>query len=104
MKEISAEQIEVVLKSESPSILYFYTPMCGTCQVAEKMLKIIEELFPDIPFSKNNVNFSPDLAVHFKIESVPCLLMIKDGAAVEKIYAFQSVPFLYERIVHFLSS
>ncbi len=78
--------------------------MCGTCQVAEKMLKIIEELFPDIQFSKNNVNFSPDLAAHFQIESVPCLLMIKNGVVKEKIYAFQSVPFLYEKIKAFTSN
>jgi thiol-disulfide isomerase/thioredoxin len=45
-----------------------------------------------------NLNFYPELAEKFQIESVPCLLFIKDGEMVEMIYAFNSVPFLYEKI------
>ena len=38
------------------------------------------------------------LAVDYEIESVPCLLIQKDGIVQHKIYAFQSVPYLLEKI------
>lgn len=79
-------------------LVYAYTPMCGTCAVASKMVTVIEELIPNLPVVKMNVNFNQPLAEELMIESVPSLLIFKDGIAKHKIYAFQSVPFLYEKI------
>lgn len=79
------------------SLLYIYTPMCGTCQVASKMLHVCEQLIDgDIP--QINANYAPELMHLHQIESVPCLLIQKDGELTEKIYAFQSVPYLLEKI------
>jgi thioredoxin-like negative regulator of GroEL len=61
------------------------------------MLQVIEKMV-DVNIGKMNLNFSPELANKFEIESVPCLLIIKDGEVLEMIYAFRSVPFLYEKI------
>jgi thioredoxin 1 len=59
------------------------------------MLDVIHELFPDVTCGKININFSQSLAMQYKIESVPCLMIFKEGKLDEKIYAFQSVPYLY---------
>lgn len=92
------EQIRALLTGELVGLIYFYTPMCGTCQMAEKMLLVIEQLIPEIPLLKVNLNFHPHLAETFAIESVPCLLIIKNGDLKEKIYAFHSVPYLFGKI------
>lgn len=102
MKEIPADYVEKIISGNLTSLLYLYTPLCGTCQVAGKMLTITEELIPDIEFVKANLNFSPRIATEFSIESVPCLLIFKDGVLKEKIYAFHSVPFLYDKIRAFI--
>jgi thioredoxin 1 len=98
MNELSLEQVEIIQKNEFNGLLYTYTPMCGTCEVASRMLTVIEELFPTIEIVKMNVNFYPELAEEFRIESVPCLLIMKNGAVEQKIYAFRSVPYLFEKI------
>ncbi|WP_147533985.1 thioredoxin family protein [Bacillus marasmi] len=85
-------------------LVYAYTPMCGTCAVASKMLTVIEELMPNIHLVKMNVNFNRALAEELLIESVPCLLIFKEGIVKHKIYAFQSVPFLYEKINQVMNS
>ena len=77
---------------------YLYTPMCGTCQVAAKMLDVVKELVPQLPMGKANLNYVQEIASLYEVESVPCLLITKNGKLKEKIYAFQSVPFLYEKI------
>lgn len=77
---------------------YLYTPMCGTCQVASKMLDVVEELLPDMPMGKANLNFVQEIAELYQVESVPCLLVTKNGELTEKIYAFQSVPYLYGKL------
>ena len=75
-------------------VIYFYTPMCGTCQLAEKLLSYVE-LLVDEKIEKYNINYERELASKLKIESVPCLVKI-DGEKVEKLYAFSDVTNLYE--------
>ena len=95
------EQIAKLFKEKLSGIVYFYTPMCGTCQVAGQMINVIEETLTDIKITKANLNFLPEIAADLTIESVPCLLFISNGVVKEKIYAFHSVPFLYDKIKSF---
>jgi len=85
------------LEKKSTGLIYFYTPLCGTCQLASKMLQVVEELV-DTPMGKMNLNFHPQLAKDLAIESVPCLLIVRDGKVVEMLYAFHSVPYLLDKI------
>jgi thioredoxin 1 len=79
-------------------VFYLYTPMCGTCVVASKMMNVISVMKPDIPIGKADLNYIEDLAIDYQIESVPCLLISKQGVLQEKIYAFRSVPDLLMKI------
>ncbi|MEK5331495.1 thioredoxin family protein [Lysinibacillus sp. FSL W8-0992] len=96
MEEWSKEQWETAVKSGEKTAFYLYTPMCGTCAVASKMMDIIEQLLPQLKLGKANINFLEQIAYDFQIESVPCLLVSDRGKVIDKVYAFQSVPFLYE--------
>ncbi|HWK24642.1 MAG TPA: thioredoxin family protein [Ureibacillus sp.] len=97
MEEWTKENWEQQQESNPLVAFYLYTPMCGTCAVASKMLDVIESLLPDLPLGKANINYLENVAMDYQIESVPCLL-ISDKGNIEKVYAFQSVPFLYEKL------
>nr|WP_255573353.1 thioredoxin family protein [Anoxybacillus sp. ST4] len=75
-----------------------FTPLCGTCQVASRMVDVLEQLLPHISFERHDLNYVPEKAVQWQIESVPCLLVFKRDELVQKIYAFHSVPYLYETL------
>ena len=96
MKEWTYKQWQETMQQERVAAFYLYTPMCGTCAVASKMLAVTEQLLPDVAFGKGNINFMEEVARHYEVESVPCLLIAKNGEYVQKIYAFQSVTNLYE--------
>jgi thioredoxin-like negative regulator of GroEL len=97
MKEWNKENLDVVVTKKSIGIVYFYTPLCGTCQLASKMLRVVGEMIP-FEIGMINLNYNPDLAIKLGIESVPCLVLLKGGDIADKIYAFHSVPFLLEKI------
>lgn len=98
MEEWSQQELELNIKKEDTIFLYLYTPFCGTCQVAGKMLEIVSAMLPELTLGKCNLNYLPQLALKWEIESVPCLVILNNGGIAEKVYAFQSVPFLYDKI------
>ncbi|WP_075619771.1 thioredoxin family protein [Paenisporosarcina indica] len=98
MKEWTRQEWENQSKNTVVTAYYLYAPMCGTCQVASKMLEVVEELLPNIQMGQANLNYVADLAIDHEIESVPCLLITENGEISEKIYAFHSVPYLYNHL------
>lgn len=98
MQEWSHEIFDKVWKENKTTLLYIYTPLCGTCQVASKMLSVTAEFFPELPIGKIDLNYAPQLAEQWEIESVPCLLIFQEEKLVEKIYAFHSVPYLFNLV------
>lgn len=40
------KQLEERILQEEKLALYFYTPLCGTCQLAGRMLEIAEQAVP----------------------------------------------------------
>ena len=98
MQEWTRQDWEKHLDGADIAAFYLYTPFCGTCQIASKMMEVIEELLPEIPLGKANLNYVQDLAMDLEIESVPCLLIAVNGTIREKIYAFHSVPYIYEKM------
>lgn len=98
MKEWTHKEWTKEKNTKHITAFYLYTPMCGTCQVASKMLSVVTELLPDLQIGKANLNYIQEIAGLYEVESVPCLLITEDGKIKEKIYAFHSVPYLYGKL------
>lgn len=95
MEQWTKQQFEKNMTTDNVA-LYVYTPMCGTCQVASKMMNVIEQLLPQHAIGKMDLNYEEQVARDYEIESVPCLLLTNSGKVTKKVYAFQSVSYLYE--------
>ena len=96
MKEWTPDDWKQATQQYHKVAYYLYTPMCGTCAVATKMMEVVEQLVPNVPIGKANLNYTGSLPFDLQIESVPCLITTEHGDITNKIYAFQSVPYLYE--------
>lgn len=95
MIDWTGHEATVAVRDQDKTVLYVYTPMCGTCQLAKKMLTVVEAALPHLEIGMLNVNYAPHFARAYQIESVPCLLVFEKNQLVKKIYAFQSVEYLY---------
>jgi thiol-disulfide isomerase/thioredoxin len=98
MEQWTGDTFYQYLKSGKKGAFYLYTPLCGTCQIAGKMLEVVTKLLPDLPIGKADINYLPEISETFFIESVPCLVIFSEHQVKEKIYAFQDVPYLYEKL------
>lgn len=84
------------LTEKKDAFVFIYSRFCGTCHVARGFLNKIENTHQDEIFYELNATMHPDFLQNYKIESVPCLLIIKDNKIKEKIYTFYSVANIYQ--------
>lgn len=105
MKELNRNEVLQYLNSNIGTVvLYFYTPLCGTCKATTNMLEHVLTLLPHCQVVRCNVNLMPDIAQELKIKSVPYLAVLKNGMVVKDLYAFRSVEYLYTILKHQINS
>lgn len=68
-----------VLKSEKTVLIDFYADWCGPCQMVGPIVHEIAEERDDIKVGKINVDEQPELAAAFGVQSIPMLVVMKDG-------------------------
>jgi thioredoxin-like negative regulator of GroEL len=92
LTEWTEQQLRHWMDESSESIyIYFYTPLCGTCKMTERMLQVLLTMNPQLPIVKCNINFCPQIARDWRIESVPCLVEADRTQVKRKRYRMQAV-------------
>ncbi|MBQ8338683.1 MAG: thioredoxin [Oscillospiraceae bacterium] len=85
VKIITKENFDAeVVKSQKTVLLDFWATWCGPCQMLSPVVDSFADENPDISVCKVNVDEEPELAMAFGIESIPTLVVMKDGKAVNK--------------------
>ncbi len=88
-----------VLKSDKPTLVDFWAPWCGPCQM---MGPIIEELAKEMgdkaKIGKLNVDENPQIAQNFSVMSIPTIMIFKGGKMVKQLVGVQSKEALKEEL------
>ncbi|MCY3019885.1 MAG: thioredoxin [Planctomycetota bacterium] len=78
-------------KHASVAVVDFGATWCGPCQMlAPVMAELAAELAGKVKIAKADLDTSPDVASRFGIQSIPCLVLFKNGQEVDRAVGAQS--------------
>ncbi len=79
-----------VLNSEKTVLLDFYADWCGPCKMIAPIVEQIANERTDIVVGKINVDNEPELANRFGVQSIPTIVVMKNGKVVNHAVGFRS--------------
>jgi thioredoxin 1 len=69
-----------VLQSDVPVVVDFWAEWCGPCHAVAPVLdKIVEERNGDLKLVKVNIDEQPGLAARYGVQSIPTIILFKEG-------------------------
>ena len=90
VKKIANNDMTEVL-AEKVALVDFSATWCGPCQMLAPVVDALaEELAGQVAVYNVDVDANPDLAMQYRVMSVPSLLLFKDGQVAGQIVGYQS--------------
>lgn len=73
-----------VLQSQEPVLVDFYADWCGPCKMLSPVVDEVAQENEDVKVVKINVDEAQDLAMEYRVMSIPTLVVIKNSREVAR--------------------
>lgn len=91
MEHMTKDTFEATIKNaDKPIIIDFWATWCGPCQMLAPVLEELEKERPDLLITKVDVDEESELAMYFKVVSIPTIIYIKDGKIAGKAVGYMT--------------
>ena len=74
------EKFNELMQSTKPGLVDFYAEWCGSCQIMKpRILNVAERIGDNAKVIQIDIDKEKELATRFRIQSVPTLIIFKNG-------------------------
>lgn len=97
--EITNEEFhEVVNNSHKLVAIHFFAEWSMPCVMISPVIEDLSQEIKEVKFAKVNIDDNEELACRYKVSSVPCMIIFKDGEEVERILGVRPIEFIEQKI------
>ena len=82
-------------------LLDFYAEWCGPCQILKPVVDEFIETHPEVKVRRINIDDSRPLAEQYRVATIPCLIVVKDGEEVARevgVVSLKKIEKMWERV------
>lgn len=104
IKELTNADFEQFIENESkPVMVDFWATWCSPCRMQAPIFnELAQELKEKAVFAKVDVDENESLAYKYKIASIPCIMVFKDGRQVGKTVGLSTKAELAEMLIKYI--
>ena len=93
VKKVNTQEFAEEAMKAPVSVVDFNATWCGPCLMLAPVLEEISEKYAGkVSFFSVDVDESPMLAMQYRISSVPCLVLLKNGEFTDQSIGFRPEP------------
>jgi len=93
----------VVAGAQLPVLLDLWAAWCGPCRMITPMVEqIAQELSGKVIVGKLDVDANPQTAARYRVQSIPTLLILKNGQEVDRLVGAQPKAAILQRLQRFI--
>lgn len=90
---------EKLINEERPTLVDFFATWCGPCKMQAPILEDVKNRVGDkANVIKVDIDKNPELAAQYNVQSVPTIILFKNGAAVWRAVGVQQADILEGKI------
>ncbi|MGL5574535.1 MAG: thioredoxin [Sarcina sp.] len=80
---------EEVLEKKGIVLVDFWAEWCGPCKMLGPVIEELSEEIEGVSFTKLNVDENGKIAMDYQVQSIPTVMIFKDGELQEKLVGFR---------------
>ena len=93
VKKVNTQEFENEVMKAPAAVVDFNATWCGPCRMLAPVLEdISEKLGEKVSFYSVDVDENPGLAMKYRVNSVPCLVLLKNGEFADQSVGFRPEP------------